>query len=64
MELTDASLIPAKPEPRTTSLSLKVRERTYEALGRAAVKHGRSKSSMGEAIIEAWLKAQKYLDEE
>ena len=53
--------LPPPPEPRTVPLSLKVRKSVAEALAKAAKANSRTKSALGEAIIEHWLRENGFL---
>lgn len=53
--------LPPPPEPRTYTLSVKVRHSTAEALTKAAKANSRTKSALAEVVIEQWLKAEGFL---
>jgi hypothetical protein len=54
-------VIPPPLAPRSVAMSLKVRRATSEALAKAARDNSRTRSAMGEVIIEIWLKEHSYL---
>lgn len=53
--------LPPPPEPRTVPISIKVQKSVNEALAKAAKSHGRTRSAMAQAVIEAWLKESGFL---
>ena len=53
--------LPPLPEPRTITLSVKVRRSMLEALTKAAKANSRSKSGLAEAVLEQWLRGEGYL---
>jgi uncharacterized ParB-like nuclease family protein len=53
--------LPPPPEPKTVSISLKVQKSVNEALAKAAKSHGRTRSALAQAIIEAWLRESGFL---
>jgi hypothetical protein len=53
--------LPPPPEPKTVAISMKVQKSVNDALARAAKAHGRTRSAMAQAIIEAWLRDEGFL---
>jgi hypothetical protein len=54
-------VLPPKPEPKTITVTIKVRAGTNKALIVAARSNDRSKSELVGEITELWLKENGYL---
>ena len=53
--------LPPKPEPKTITVTIKVRASTHKALIVAAKENDRSKSELVGELVEIWLKEHGYL---
>jgi hypothetical protein len=54
-------VLPPKPEPKTITVTIKVRASTNKSLVSAAKDNGRSKSELVGDLVEIWLRENGYL---